>query len=142
MPAVTRTRSCLANGNRAGSGRARAGIWHTAPASTSIWTTAVPSAPVPPVTTAWRFKKSRVSMHWTPSPHEMIVRPCKVQENPTDLWIEGWIEVWHGYISVVFPSVARKVLIPLHGRTGSVPLRRADPAIGYVLTGKESTVHA
>ena len=45
-------------------------------------------------------------------------------------------------IPVVFPWVAREVLISLHGRIGPVPLRRADPAIGYGLPGKESTVHA
>jgi len=90
-----------------------------------------------PARSAWRvccppFRSTRPRLRRRGNVQGTVAMPTRDACKPTSKCSE----------TRLFPSVARKVLIPLHGRIGSVPLRTADPAIGYVLTGKGSTVHA
>ncbi|CAH2397506.1 hypothetical protein MES4922_190241 [Mesorhizobium ventifaucium] len=70
------TRSCAGKGKFAGAAAWALGTWQTAPCSSSLPTTAPPSAPVPPVTTT--CLPSSVSVIFDRSSHSYAAPPQKV----------------------------------------------------------------
>src|SRR5215471_5839415 len=71
------TGTLLAGSRAMGGAASIAGIWQVAPASTKAFTTADPSAPVPPVTTMWRSFNDCIQ-----------VSPCRLSAFVAHLWPE------------------------------------------------------